>query len=449
MNDILEKIRNAGVVGAGGAGFPTHVKFARACEYILLNGAECEPMLEVDQQIASVHTKKLFGAMTALVELTGAKGGIFALKEKYHDAIRNVEAALPAFPKLCHHVLSNSYPAGDEQVLVYEVFKRIVPEGGIPLDVGVVVLNVETLYNIASALEDRPVIEKYLTVAGEVKNPATLKVPVGVSFGEVIGACGGPTVKEWVAVDGGPMMGRLVFDPQEPVSKTTKGILLLPRDHPLAISKGRDMTEMMRLAKIACCHCMLCTDVCPRYLLGHKLRPDKLMRLAAYNSTCEHDAAATEAFLCCECGLCETACIMGLQPWKLNKELKVRMNAAGIKNPHHERPEQVNPFREYRLFPVTKLTHRLGLSKYIGRKAPLREEFPSPVEKVVLKLKQHIGAPAEPIVAPGDVVERGQMVAWGEGPVSAHVHSSISGVVRAVEKDRIVVEATTDGRENE
>ena len=314
---------------------------------------------------------------------------------------------------------------------------------------GVVVLNVETLYNIASALEDRPVIEKYLTVAGEVKNPATLKVPVGVSFGEVIEACGGPTVKEWVAVDGGPMMGRLVFDPQEPVSKTTKGILLLPRDHPLAISKGRDMTEMMRLAKIACCHCMLCTDVCPRYLLGHKLRPDKLMRLAAYNSTCEHDAAATEAFLCCECGLCETACIMGLQPWKLNKELKVRMNAAGIKNPHHERPERVNPFREYRLFPVTKLTHRLGLSKYIGRKAPLREEFPSPVEKVVLKLKQHIGAPAEPIVAPGDVVERGQMVAWGEGPVSAHVHSSISGVVRAVEKDRVVVEATTDGRENE
>lgn len=449
MNDILEKIRNAGVVGAGGAGFPTYVKFARACEYILLNGAECEPMLEVDQQIASVHTKKLFGAMTALVELTGAKGGIFALKEKYHDAIRNVEAALPAFPKLCHHVLSNSYPAGDEQVLVYEVFKRIVPEGGIPLDVGVVVLNVETLYNISEALEDRPVIEKYLTVAGEVKNPATFKVPVGVSFGEVIEACGGPTVKEWVAVDGGPMMGRLVFDPQEPVSKTTKGILLLPRDHPLAISKGRDMTEMMRLAKIACCHCMLCTDVCPRYLLGHKLRPDKLMRLAAYNSTCEHDAAATEAFLCCECGLCETACIMGLQPWKLNKELKVRMNAAGIKNPHHEHPERVNPFREYRLFPVTKLTHRLGLSKYIGRKAPLREEFPSPVEKVVLKLKQHIGAPAEPIVAPGDVVERGQMVAWGEGPVSAHVHSSISGVVRAVEKDRIVVEATTDGRENE
>ncbi len=164
-------------------------------------------MLEVDQQLASVHTKRLFGAMTALVELTGAKGGIFALKEKYHDAIRNVDAALPAFPKLCRHVLSNSYPAGDEQVLVYEVFKRIVPEGGIPLDVGVVVLNVETLYNIASALEDRPVIEKYLTVAGEVKNPATLKVPVGVSFGEVIDACGGPTVKDWVAVDGGPMMG--------------------------------------------------------------------------------------------------------------------------------------------------------------------------------------------------------------------------------------------------
>jgi Na+-translocating ferredoxin:NAD+ oxidoreductase RnfC subunit len=441
MSGILEKIQEAGVVGAGGAGFPTHVKFARACEYILLNGAECEPMLEVDQQIASVHTKKLFGAMSALVELTGAKGGVFALKEKYHDAIRSVKEALPGFPKLCHHELSNAYPAGDEHVLVYEVFKRIVPEGGIPLDVGVVVLNVETLYNIAEALEDRPVTEKYLTVAGEVKNPATLRVPVGVSFGEVIASCGGATVKEWVAVDGGPMMGRLVTDPEEPVTKTTKGILLFPPDHPLVIAKGRNMAEMMRLAKIACCHCMLCTDVCPRYLLGHQLRPDKLMRLAAYNSTCEHDAAATEAFLCCECGLCETACIMGLQPWKLNKELKVRMNATGIKNPHHEKQVKVNPFREYRLFPVGKLTHRLGLAKYVGRKAPLKEEFSSEVTKVVLKLKQHIGAPATPVVSEGERVERGQIVARGEGPVSAHVHSSIEGVVGPVEKDRIVVEA--------
>jgi len=235
------------------------------------------------------------------------------------------------------------------------------------------------------------------------------------------------------------------------------------------------MNEMMRLAKIACCHCMLCTDVCPRYLLGHRLHPDKLMRLAAYNSTCERDVAATEAFLCCECGLCETACIMGLQPWKLNRELKVRMTAAGIRNPYRENassraeelrpPPQVNPFREYRLFPAGKLTHRLGLSSYAGKKAPLQlnspfsteerreapkgdvEKLPIPVERVVLKLKQHAGAPAAPVVARGDRVERGRMVARGEAPVSAHVHTPLSGRVRAVEADSIVVEAT--GAESE
>ena len=156
--------------------------------------------------------------------------------------------------------------------------------------------------------------------------------------------------------------------------------------------------------------------------------------------------------------MCSSDLIMGLQPWKLNKELKVRMAAAGIKNPHRvdssfrgegrgeapsggdKEPLKANPFREFRLFPVGKLGHRLGLSKYIGRKAPLREEFPLPVTRVVLKLKQHIGAPAEPVVLQGDAVERGQMVARGGGPVSAHVHSPLSGVVRAVEKDRLVVE---------
>lgn len=447
MSDLLEQIKSAGVVGAGGAGFPTRVKFARPCEYILVNGAECEPLLEVDQQLAALHAERLLEAMDALVDLAGARGAVFVLKKKYADAIRKIEAALPRYPRLCMHTLSNTYPAGDEQVLVYETLKRIVPEGGIPLDVGVVVLNVETLLNIAEAMEDRPVVDKYLTVAGEVRSPATFRVPVGVSFGEVVAACGGATVEDRVFIEGGPMMGRLVFDQDEPVTKTTKGILVLPRDHPLVISKGRDMAEMMRLAKTACCHCMLCTDVCPRYLLGHKLRPDKLMRLAAFNSTCERDAAATEAFLCCECGLCETACIMGLQPWKLNKELKARMTAAGVKNPHHERPERANPFREYRLFPVWKLTRRLGLSKYADRRAPL-SEYPLPTSRVVLKLKQHIGAPAAPVVSRGDPVERGGLVAAGEAPVSANVHSSISGVVTAVEQDRIIVEAS-GGRENE
>ncbi|PIE55385.1 MAG: electron transport complex protein RnfC [Dethiosulfovibrio peptidovorans] len=440
MTQLLDDIQSAGIVGAGGAGFPTHVKFAQPCEYILLNGAECEPLLQVDQQIASTYTGKLMETMERLVEVIKAKGGIFALKAKYHDAMKAIETALPGHPTLCSHSLPNVYPAGDEQILVYEVLKRIVPEGGIPLAVDVVVLNMETLFNVGEAMEGHPVVDKFLTVNGEIHRPTTVRVPMGVSFAQVVDSCGGATIDNWVALDGGPMMGRLVINPDEPVTKTTKGILILPRDHPLVISKGRRIDEMMRLAKIACCHCMLCTDVCPRYLLGHKLHPDKLMRLAAYNRTCEKDVTATEAFLCCECGLCEIACIMGLQPWKLNRELKTKMAAVGIKNPHDDRPKAINPFRDFRGFPTSKLIHRLGLSAYAQKKAPLDEMLTVKGTSVTLLLKQHIGTPAKPQVSPGDRVHRGQLVAQGEGVVSAHVHSSVDGIVRSVTDKAIVVD---------
>ena len=245
---------------------------------------------------------------------------------------------------------------GDEQGLVFEAVGRIVPEGGIPLACGVVVINVETLLNVGLALEeDRPVIDKYVTVSGEVKKPATYLVPVGVKYSDLIAAAGGAAVPKPVLINGGPMMGKVETNLDTPVTKTSKGIIVLNADHPWVVSKTRRIEEMMRIGKTACCHCMLCTDLCPRYLIGHKLHPDKLMRLASYNTTAEKDESATGAFLCCECGLCEIACIMSLQPWKLNQELKKRMGALGLKNPPHDAPPAVNAFRPYRQLPIPKL----------------------------------------------------------------------------------------------
>lgn len=446
MSDVLEKIRAAGIIGAGGAGFPTHVKFARPCEFIVLNGAECEPLLQVDQQLAAVHTEALLRGMEALLDLTGAKKAVLAFKGKYHDALARIESLLSAHPRMVLHVLPNIYPAGDEQVLVCEALKRIVPEGGIPMAVDTIVLNVETLLNVERALDGVPVTEKYLTVCGAVRDPRTLRVPIGVPFSSVIEACGGASVPDACLIEGGPMMGKPVSSWEMPVTKTTKGLLVLPHDHPLIVSKGRSMKEMMRLARTACCHCMLCTELCPRYLLGHSLHPDKLMRLASFNSTCERDASATEAFLCCECGMCEVACVMGLQPWRLNRELKGRMAAAGIKNPHAARPEEPHPFRGLRAFSAAKLVHRLGLASYV-RPAPLVEAPCLWPRSVTLMLKQHIGAPSVPLVGVGDRVERGQRVAGGEGPVSADLHTPLAGMVTAVERDRIVIEArASDGK---
>ncbi len=441
MDEILNKVAEAGIVGAGGAGFPTAVKLNSNPEYIVVNGAECEPLLKVDQQLTEVFAESLLATLDLLVRSMGAKGGVFALKAKYKKAIFELEKRIGDHPALSIKELGNYYPMGDEHILVYETLGRIVPEGGIPLACGVVVINVETLLNVGRAVEDdRPVTEKYVTVAGAVRNPATWRIPVGLKYSELIEASGGASVPDPVLINGGPMMGKVERDLDSPVTKTSKGIIVLNGDHPWVLSKTRRIEEMMRIAKTSCCHCMLCTDLCPRYMIGHRLHPDKLMRLATYNSTCEKEEPATAAFLCCECGLCEIACIMSLQPWKLNQELKKRLAAIGLKNPLHQAPAGVNPFRPYRQYPIPKLIHRLGLSAFEHQDAPLRDDYPGEIKEVRLMLKQHLGPPAVSEVQVGDEVEAGQMVAQpAQGAMGAKIHASLKGRVKAVDQNSIII----------
>lgn len=440
LDEIISKVQKAGVVGAGGAGFPTSVKLKSSPDYIVVNGAECEPLLQVDQQLSQEYAGSLLKTLDCLVKAMGAKSGVFALKSKYKKAINELNKYIGAYQALSIKELGNYYPMGDEQVLVYEVTGRIVPEGGIPLACGVVVINVETLLNVGLAIEeDRPVTEKYVTVTGEVKNPATFLVPVGQKYSDLIAAAGGATVPKPVLINGGPMMGKVESDLDTPVTKTSKGIIVLNADHPWALAKSRRIEEMMRIGRTACCHCMLCTDLCPRYLIGHKLHPDKLMRLASYNSTCQKEEAATAAFLCCECGLCEIACIMSLQPWKLNQELKKRMGALGIKNPHQAKPGSVNTFRAVRQFPIPKLIQKLGLAKFAHQDAPMSPYQLTPA-MVTLPLKQHLGAPCVPQVSIGDEVQKGQLVAAPpEGALGANIHASLSGRVKSIDNGSIVI----------
>jgi Na+-translocating ferredoxin:NAD+ oxidoreductase RnfC subunit len=162
------------------------------------------------------------------------------------------------------------YPAGDEFVLVYDVTGRVIPPGGLPRDVGCVVVNVETLVNIGS---DKPVTHKYLTVAGAVRTPVTLRVPVGLPIREVIDAAGGAAVPMFRALMGGVMMARLAADLDEPVTKTTGGVVVLPSDHFLIRWHQQEWRQIERIAKSACDQCRFCTEMCPRYLLGHPIQP--------------------------------------------------------------------------------------------------------------------------------------------------------------------------------
>jgi Na+-translocating ferredoxin:NAD+ oxidoreductase RnfC subunit len=441
--DVLEKVKAAGVIGAGGAGFPTHVKLNSTPEFLIVNGAECEPLLRVDQQLGVIYAKELLETLETLRGALGAGTAIYGLKEKYHDTTDALRAAIAPYPNIKIKTLRNTYPAGDEQVLVYETIGRVVPEGGIPIAVGAVVLNVETLYNIWRAIGDAPVTEKFVTVGGAVGSPSTVKFPIGITIREAIDYCGGPTVEEFAVIDGGPMMGKLTR-PESPITKTTKGLLVLPKNHSWVVAKGTDIGRMMRVAKISCCHCMLCTEVCPRNLLGHKIRPDKMMRLASYNTTAEKDAAATEAFLCCECALCELGCVMGLQPWKLHQELKRRLGGLGVRNPHKNAPESAKAFRDFNLFPVPKLIRRVGMTGY-DVPAPMRGAYEGAVKRVTLPLKQSLGAPSKPCVKEGDRVKRGDLVAdIPEGALGSRLHASIDGRVLHLDDKSITIETVSE-----
>ncbi|MGI6082916.1 MAG: SLBB domain-containing protein, partial [Limnochordia bacterium] len=274
MKDALvAAVQAAGVVGAGGAGFPTHVKLDAQVECIIVNGAECEPLLQVDQELAKKYAGELVQALRACMSATGADTGVFALKAKYREATEALNSAIAGEAGLSVFGLENCYPVGDEHVLVHEVSGRVVPEGGIPLNVGIVVINVETLYNVWLALQGEPVCDTFVTVCGEVKKPSTLRLAVGTSVADALEAAGGVTCERPVVINGGPLMGRLIDSTEEPVTKTTKGLIVLPSDHPHVRRMRRPISISLERAVTACCQCRLCTDLCPRALLGHELAP--------------------------------------------------------------------------------------------------------------------------------------------------------------------------------
>lgn len=438
--NLVELVKDAGIVGAGGAGFPTHVKVDAEADTVIVNGAECEPLLRVDQQLMDVRARDLLEALNTVVEHVGAKEGVIGLKKKYEPAINTLRSIIGEYPKLRLHLLENFYPAGDEQTLVYEVTGRIVPEGGIPLNVGTLVMNVESLLQVTDMInEEKPVIDKYITVTGAVKNPTTTIVPLGITVREALELAGGPLVEDYAVINGGPMMGKIV-SPDSYITKTTKGLIVLPADHQVIESKDRTVTRSLKDAAIACMQCSLCTEVCPRHRLGHELEPHKLMRIAAYGSTLDTGMSPTNAFLCVDCGLCQYACVHDLQPWKVNRTLKEELGKNGIKNPHHEAPESAIRFADTHRFDVHRLISRLDLDRF-DVPAPLVEN-PKEYDKVSIALSQHIGAPAVPVVSVGDEVKRGDLIAdIDEGKLGAKIFASIDGTITSIEDGLITIAA--------
>jgi Na+-translocating ferredoxin:NAD+ oxidoreductase RnfC subunit len=429
--DIITAVEQAGVVGAGGAGFPTHIKLQAKAEIVIANGCECEPLLCSDRHLMHNEPQAVVQGLSLAMRATGAKTGVIALKAKYTEVIQAISDCLPADGRINIHELKDYYPIGDEQLLVYEVTGKLVPPGGIPPQVGVVVCNVATLYNIVQAQQGIPVTHRYVTVAGEVAYPKTLCVPIGSSLGELIELAGGSLADEPALILGGPMMGRLVYDLSLPVTKSTGAVLVFDREHSLVLKKRFWAKSSQRQASSLCHQCGGCTQICPRSLLGHDISPHRTMSRAGYAQV-QLLQADPGARLCSECGLCASyACCMGLSPAEAHRRAKSKAKTppVAVVGPH--------PLRDYRYVPTGRLTSRLGLRAY-NVPIPYDSQTYTP-SLVKLPLKQHAGAPAVPLVKKGEQVHAGQLVA--ETPANilgAKLHSPIAGRVLETEPEVVV-----------
>ena len=439
INELISVVKNNGICGAGGAGFPSYGKIDARAKTMILNCAECEPLLRLHRQVLEKYAYEILSTLYQMALSIGCNEVIIGVKEAYKQTVEAVRAHIRSFPIISIGLLPEVYPAGDEVVLIHELTGKVVPPGSIPIQVGVAVFNVETVFNIYQALNfKKPVTHKFITITGEVAQPVTKYVPLGMTVADVVALAGGETVEDPVYLMGGPMTGNLCSK-YDLITKTSNAIIVLPEDHPV-VQKKRENTQIsMKRAMASCCQCEMCTDLCPRNLLGHPIEPHLFMR-AATSGTTQDVGPFLDTFFCCSCGLCEMySCNQGLSPRSLIAEYKAGLRANGVKPPKVE-AGPVKRQRSLRRVPISRLRARLGLEKY-NVKAPIDESVII-VDQVKEKLSQHIGAPAVPVVKAGDVVKEGQKIAEAaENALSLPIHASIDGIVTDVTNRDITIRA--------
>jgi len=427
----LNEIQNFGIIGAGGAGFPTHVKLKSNPDTIIMNAAECEPLLHKDMQILRAHGDAVLDGFRTAMQLTGARDGIIGIKEKHHEEIELLGSKVSGNCRV--QPIDDVYPAGDEVTLIYMTTGRIVPPGALPLSVGCVVQNVETLFNIG---RNKPVVTKFISVAGAVEEPATVEVPVGTSYAEILSHFR-ITVENYVVRSGGLMMGVLEDDLNNVVSKRTSALIVLPADHYCVTMYRRFSSDhaVDIIAKAGCDQCSFCTELCPRYLLGHPVRPELAMRNRMFT---REDLPLTNPgnISCCECNLCTMyACPEGLDP-KGATLIDKRLARSQKLTWSGERPA-LHPMFEYRKVPSAKLKQRLDVTMFHDE-GPLRQLDMHP-DVVRVPLRQHAGTPARPAVKEGDRVKTYDRIGDASSEISCTVHASIDGVIKKITEDEITI----------
>lgn len=427
QNSIVSEVQEHGIVGAGGAGFPTHVKLASKAGTIIVNAAECEPLIHKDKEILLHHTADFLAGLDMAMEAASAYEGIIGIKGKHTHIIDHLNSCVGKGVRVV--AVGDFYPAGDEITLIYETTGKVVDAGELPSSQGIVVNNVETLLNIGRR---RPVTTTFVTLGGDVENKITVEVPIGIPISTLI-EYARPTITDYAVLLGGPMMGRLTNDFSELTSKTSSAINILPADHTL-VQKMRTMEKsdtVRKIGKSACDQCVFCTELCPRYLLGHPIQPHKSMRSLMFTPVGE-SVPEMHAIACCECNLCTLiSCPEGLYPGSVSSLSKRFAGSSGMKYDSDEfQSTGPHPLITYRRTPTSKLKRILDLNRF-GDTGALTDFDHIPGVLSVL-LRQHIGKPAESIVTIGDKVIAGQKIATVGTDLGSEIHAPMAGKVLSV-----------------
>ena len=295
--EILNRIKEGGVVGMGGAGFPTHVKLApkdpSKIEYILVNGAECEPYITSDYRRMIEEPEKVVKGLQVILTLFDSAKGYICIEDNKPDCIAKMKELVKDIDRIEVKEMMTKYPQGGERTLIYAATGREINSSMLPADVGCVVDNVETVISVYKAvILGRPVNSRVVTVTGDgIKEPKNLLVLAGTDMSELVDAAGGLKAKIAKAISGGPMMGFALYDLHVPCTKTTSAFLFLEHD---AVSEAQEI-------QTACINCGRCVSVCP----GHVL-PARLAKLAERGDMAGFEAL--DGMECCECGCCSYIC---------------------------------------------------------------------------------------------------------------------------------------------
>ena len=293
--EIIERISEAGVVGMGGAGFPTKVKLSPKepdkIEYIIANCAECEPYITADYRRMLEYTEDLVSGMKVILSLFPNARGVFAVEDNKKDCIEKLQKAVAGEPRIDVKALMTKYPQGAERQLIYAVTKRAINSTMLPADAGCIVDNVETLIGIHNAvIKGKPLMERVVTVSGDaVEKPGNFMAPFGINHRELVEAAGGLKAEPQKLISGGPMMGFAMVTMDAPVTKTSSSILLFKED---VVAKSLET---------ACINCGRCVEICPSRII-----PSRLADFSKRKD--EASFVAWNGLECVECGSCSYVC---------------------------------------------------------------------------------------------------------------------------------------------